>query len=428
MSNNNVGIFWFRRDLRIEDNHGLFRALSSNLSIIPIFIFDPIFFHKFSPSDRKFNIIYDQLKELHHKLHGRLLIIKSSPVEAFTNLIQTYNIKSVFANEDYEPYATERDKKIKKHLQTYHVEFYLYKDHVIFHKNEILSGTGKPYTVFTPYKNQWLKQFKTEFTTPFHSEKLLHNLYPQEFIFPRKNEVGIIEQNYTLKPLQINNIHDYEKYRDIPHLDKTSHASVYLRYGIISIRKLVHEAYLRNQHFLNELIWREFFMQILYHFPHVENENFNSKYNKLEWQFDEKYWQAWCNGQTGYPIVDAGITQLLQTGYLHNRVRMIVASFLTKHLLIDWRLGEAFFANHLLDYDLSLNNGNWQWAASTGCDAVPYFRIFNPIAQQHKFDPNYLYIKQWIPGFEFQKYIKPIVIHNEARLKAINIFKKALQA
>lgn len=427
MNKQPIVIFWFRRDLRVEDNHALYKALASGLPVLPIFIFDPYFFDKFPSNDRRFNLIYGRLKELHQLLHQKLLILKATPIEAFEQLIRSYNIAAVYTNEDYEPIAIERDNKIATLLKKYNINLYLFKDQVIFHKNDILNKSQKPFTIFTPYKNAWLSQFRIEYTTSYPSEKLLHNLHPVEHRLPAKNELGIVEQSYLLKPLQLEHINQYKTYRDIPALDRTSYASVYLRFGFISIRKLVKIAFEQNTDYLNELIWREFFMQILYHFPHVENENFNSKYNRVEWQFDEKHWQAWCTGNTGYPIVDAGMRQLLQTGYMHNRIRMIVASFLTKHLLIDWRLGEAFFAQHLLDYDLSANNGNWQWAASTGCDAVPYFRIFNPLIQQQKFDPEYKYIKAWIPDFNPIKYLPPIVNHEEARNKALDMYKKALR-
>ncbi len=427
MNKYSIGIFWFRRDLRIEDNHGLYKALESGLPILPIFIFDPYFFDKFPSNDRRFNLIYDRLKQLHTQLHHKLLILKIEPLKAFEQLIHSYNVVSVYANEDYEPFAIKRDNEIAVFLKRHNIILYLFKDQVIFHKNEILNKAQKPFTVFTLYKNAWLSQFKEEYTISYSSEGLLHNLHFEKHRMPDKNELGIVEQSYFLKPLQLEHINQYKVYRDIPALDRTSHASVYLRFGFISIRKLVRIAFEKNSDYLNELIWREFFMQILYHFPHVENENFNSKYNRIAWLFDEKLWQAWCKGETGYPIVDAGMHQLLKTGYMHNRVRMIVASFLTKHLHIDWRLGEAFFAQHLLDYDLSANNGNWQWAASTGCDAVPYFRIFNPIIQQQKFDPEYKYIKTWIPDFTPKKYLPPIVNHQEARNKTLDLFKKSLQ-
>lgn len=427
MNKKRISICWFRRDLRLDDNHALWQATQSKFPVLPLFIFDEHFFKQFPHNDKRFNLIYDRLYEINHQLTNigsGVLVLKGKILDIFRNLSNTFNITAVYCNEDYEPYATKRDQELKTWLNQNGILFSTHKDQVIFHKNDILKDDQKPYTVFTPYKNKWLSLFKTHMSLPFTSEKYLDKLLSFENRFPTKKDLGIDSNQYMLKPIQWEHLIDYEKYRDYPAMQRTSNVSVYLRYGIISIRNLVSEAVKINRSFLNELIWREFFMQIVYHFPHVEQANFKSQYDTLEWKNNESHFERWCKGQTGYPLVDAGMHELNTTGYMHNRVRMVVASFLTKHLLIDWRWGEAYFAQHLLDYELSSNNGNWQWAASTGCDAVPYFRIFNPNTQIVRFDKELKYVKQWIPEYNPANYIKPIVNHEEARKNAINAFKK----
>ncbi|MGQ9847244.1 MAG: cryptochrome/photolyase family protein [Bacteroidales bacterium] len=427
MNKDRINIFWFRRDLRLEDNHALWQALQSKFPVLPIFIFDEHFFKIFAANDKRFNLIYDQLQKLDRKLkdfHSGISIFKGNVLEIFHQLTKLYDVEAVFCNEDYEPFAIKRDKEVKHLLEKKGIPFLLFKDQVIFHKDEVTKEDQKPYTVFTHYKNKWLSLFKSEMANAFPSEKMLNKLYHFENRFPEKTELGIISNTYKLKPLILEHLNDYEKYRDFPALDRTSNASVYLRFGFVSIRKMVRETIKTNMAFLTELIWREFFMQILYHYPHVEHKNFKSQYDKLEWVNNEKLFERWCNGQTGYPMVDAGMRELNTTGYMHNRVRMITASFLCKHLLIDWTWGENYFAQHLLDYDLSANNGNWQWAASTGCDAVPYFRIFNPNLQIQRFDKNLTYIKKWVPEYGTSSYPKPIVEHSFARQRALNAFSK----
>jgi len=427
MTKNRVSIFWFRRDLRLNDNHALWQALQSKFPILPIFIFDEYFFKHFPSNDKRFNLIYDHLFQLNlelKKYQSGIQIFKGKTTEIFLHLIREYDIASVFCNEDYEPYAIQRDHELQIMLQKEGIPFFTFKDQVVFHKDEVVKENGQPYTIYTPYKNKWISLFSLEHIKSYPSEKLLHKFYQHNTPFPSKKDLGIINNQYHLKPLNIENISEYEKNRDYPYRLGTSNASVYLRFGLISIRELIRNTININQHFIHELIWREFFMQILYHFPHVEHANFKTQYNKLQWSNNEKHFELWTKGQTGYPLVDAGMHELNATGYMHNRVRMIVASFLTKHLLIDWRWGEAYFAQNLLDYELSSNNGNWQWAASTGCDAVPYFRIFNPTTQLEKFDKNLEYIKQWIPNYDPQKYLAPIVNHDEARNRALEAYKK----
>lgn len=427
MNKDSISIFWFRRDLRLEDNHALWQSLQSKFPVLPIFIFDEHFFKRFPSHDKRFNLIFDHLQKLDLKLkafHSGIKILKGEVKEIFHQLTKQYNIKAVFCNEDYEPYAIQRDHDVKEQLKKIGIPFLSFKDQVIFHKNEVVKEDQKPYTVYTPYKNKWLSLFKTELLKTFPSEKMHHKLYPFENRFPEKTELGIVSNTYKLKPIILEHLNDYEKYRDFPALERTSNASVHLRFGFISIRKLVLEAAKTNLTYLNELIWREFFMQILYHFPHVEQKNFKSQYDKLEWVNDEKLFECWCNGQTGYPMVDAGMRELNASGYIHNRVRMITASFLCKHLLTDWTWGEYYFSQQLLDYDLSSNNGNWQWAASTGCDAVPYFRIFNPNLQIQRFDKDLIYIKKWVPEYGTPSYPKPIVEHTLARQRALNAFSQ----
>lgn len=429
MNKDRICIFWFRRDLRLHDNHALWQALQSKYPVLPIFIFDDHFFKQFTPNDKRFNLIYDQLFQINNTLkayNSGIQIYKGKPTEIFHQLIIKYEIAGVFCNEDYEAFAIKRDHEIKTMLKKLGIPFSTFKDQVIFHKNEILKNDGKPYTIYTPYKNKWLSLFSIEKIKAFLSEKFLHKLYQHNTLFPDKKNIGIINNDYHLKPINLEIIPTYEKYRDYPYRSGTSNVSVHLRFGLISIRELIQKTLSINQHYINELIWREFFMQILYHFPHVEHSNFNPKYNQLQWSNNEKYFELWTKAQTGYPLVDAGMIELNTTGYMHNRVRMVVASFLTKHLLIDWRWGEAYFAQHLLDYELSSNNGNWQWAAGTGCDVVPYFRIFNPSSQLEKFDKKYEYIKQWIPNFNPANYITPIVNHEEARIRTLMAYKKCI--
>lgn len=427
MNKDRIYIFWFRRDLRLNDNHALWQSLQLKYPVLPIFIFDDYFFKQFPSNDKRFNLIYDQLFQLNNTLkayNSGIQIYKGKPLEVFYQLIKKYDIVGVFCNEDYEPFAIKRDHELKTMLEKVRIPFYTFKDQVIFHKNEILKNDGKPYTIYTPYKNKWLSLFKSDKINVYPSEKFLHKLYQHKSIFPDKKSLGIIKNNYQLKPINFEVIPTYEKYRDYPFHSATSNASVHLRFGLISIRELIQKTLTVNQHYINELIWREFFMQILYHFPQVEYSNFNPKFNQLQWSNNEKDFELWTKAQTGYPLVDAGIIELNETGYMHNRVRMVVASFLTKHLFIDWRWGEAYFAQHLLDYELSSNNGNWQWAASTGCDAVPYFRIFNPSLQLKKFDKKLAYIKQWIPNYNPANYIAPIVNHEKARDRILNEYKK----
>ncbi len=426
-----INIFWFRRDLRLVDNTGLNKALASGLQVLPLFIFDTNIIDELPPDDPRVSFIYESLsaidKEL-NKFGSSVLILKGDPLKVWEELASTYNINEVFINKDYEPYAIERDNLIESLLAEHGTGFRRFRDQVIFEENDILKSDGKPYTVFTPYKNSWLRKFREDLTS-FVPKKMPENLtfYKNLIRFPSRGELEQQKSSIRVRDYDLSVIPDYHKYRDIPAVDKTSYLSPHLRFGTVSIRELVLKAYKENPIFLNELIWREFFMQILYHFPHVVTNNFKSLYDDISWRNDENEFLRWCNGETGYPIVDAGMRQLNSTGYMHNRVRMITSGFLCKHLLTDWRWGEAYFAGKLLDYELSSNNGNWQWAAGTGCDAAPYFRVFNPETQQKKFDPAMEYTRRWVEDIDKSTYPREVVDHDFARQRAVDTYKAGIR-
>jgi deoxyribodipyrimidine photo-lyase len=426
MNKQEVTFFWFRRDLRLDDNVGLFQALQSKYPVIPIFVFDDLILHSLPKSDPRVGFIYDSLSKINSKLKetgSALLVKKGKTIDVWNALIQEYDVKEVYFNRDYEPYAINRDKAICELLETNNIGCYSFKDQVIFEEMEITKADGLPYTIYTPYKNKWLAKYKEMAPVEeFDTKATLSNFFKSDFDFPTLEQIDFEESAIKVKPHNLTFIANYQDVRDYPALDQTSYLSPYLRFGIVSIRKLVNWAFHKNDVFLSELIWKEFFMQILFSFPKVVTNNFKSAYDGIQWRNDEEDFQRWCSGTTGYPMVDAGMRQLNETGYMHNRVRMVVASFLCKHLLIQWQWGEAYFAEKLLDYDLSANVGNWQWAAGTGCDAAPYFRVFNPEIQQKKFDKDGVYIKQWIKEFELG-YGKPMVEHAMARERAIATYK-----
>jgi len=422
-----LSVFWFRRDLRLDDNIGLYNALRSEYEVLPLFIFDTEIISELPQNDSRITFIHKCLQELNKELknyNSSILILKGKPIDVWKDLINKYQISEIHTNKDYEPYAITRDNEIKKLANQKGISFNLYKDQVIFEENEILKADNTPYTVFTPYKNKWRSVFssiKLSENTEINSNKFTKLLNE----FPSINQIGFSYSNIKVKDFDLTKIKNYASTRDIPSIEGTTNLSPHLRFGTVSIRKLVKE-YIDNEVFINELIWREFFMQILFHFPQVVDQNFKLKYNAIEWRNNEQEFEKWCEGKTGYPIVDAGMRELNQTGYMHNRVRMITAGFLCKHLLIDWRWGEAYFAQKLLDYELSANNGNWQWASGTGCDAAPYFRIFNPYTQAKKFDPEMKYIKKYIPEINTASYPNEIVEHKEARQRAIDTYKKGI--
>ena len=425
-----VVLFWFRRDLRLEDNHGLYKALTSGFRVLPVFIFDREILDQLEdPADARVEFIHKTLTELKSTLqsfHSDIRILHSTPLQAFTTLLKEYQVRAIYTNNDYEPAAIKRDAAVAELAQKHDCNFYSFKDQVIFEKDDILNDTGLPYKVYTPYKNKWLKKLAEEPIKTFPSEKHTDAFYKSTPLpVPSLKALGFEHTYITLPPVQIARkiITDYDKTRDYPYVEHgTSLLGLHFRFGTISIREKVLKSLPLNAVWLSELIWREFFKQLLYHFPQVVTEPFQSKFRIIEWRHDEEDFTRWCEGRTGYPLVDAGMRELNATGHMHNRVRMVTASFLTKHLFIDWRWGEAYFAKKLLDYDLSANNGNWQWAAGTGADAQPYFRIFNPVAQQEKFDPEYKYIKKWVPEFGTSSYIKPMIDHKFAVERAKKSF------
>ncbi|MGE5355110.1 MAG: cryptochrome/photolyase family protein [Deltaproteobacteria bacterium] len=421
-----MNIFWFRRDLRLQDNHALLRSLE-NGPTLPVFIFDTKILNELEKNDARVTFIYNSLKDIDQQLRkygSGLSVFIGDPISVFTLIFNENKPEAVYANEDYEPYAIIRDREVEKLAEKSGVKFLKWKDQVIFEKSEIMKSDGRPFQVFTPYKNKWLQRFMpSEF---YKSEDKLENIVRNNKPLPTIGELGFIESDIRVKPHCFTGLEKYQDVRDFPALESTSNASVHLRFGTLSVREAVMSAMNINPVLLSELIWREFFMQILYHFPYVENESFNPAFRNMAWLNDQEDFEKWKSGKTGFPMVDAGMRELNQTGYMHNRVRMVAAGFLCKHLLIDWKWGERYFAAKLLDYDQAANNGNWQWAAGTGCDAAPYFRIFNPVTQQEKFDKNFEYVKRWVPEYGTSDYPDPIIDHKLARERALSVFSKSL--
>jgi len=429
-----VTLFWFRRDFRLTDNTALFYALKSGNPVLPIFIFDTEILNLLESSkDGRVEFIYNQLQSLKKQLEkydSSLLILAGNPIEQFNLLLEKYDVVSLYFNRDYEPYANKRDHEVTELFNKQGLEVHSFKDQVIFEKNDVLKKDGKPYTVFTPYKRKWQEAFSSLSIKNYQTEPLLKNCIQVKQFSPRGlQDIGFQKTNSNFPPLKINEeiIKNYDQTRDYPYLNGTSRLGIHFRFGTISIRNAVKKAHELNHTWLNELIWREFYMMILWHFPKVVNHSFKQKYDIMNWRNDEQEFNLWCRGYTGYPIVDAGMRELNKTGYMHNRVRMITASFLTKHLLIDWRWGEAYFGQKLLDYELASNNGGWQWAAGSGCDAAPYFRIFNPELQAKRFDPEHAYIRKWVPEYKSNKYTGPIVEHKFARERALAEYKRTLK-
>lgn len=427
-----INIFWFRRDLRLDDNIALNQALAEGIPVMAIFIFDTVIIDELPADDPRINFIYETLSGINNQLlksGSSLLILKGDPETLWRNLAETYDLNAVFINKDYEPYSISRDLKVESILRQKSVSLNRFKDQVIFEEKEIVKSDNKPYTLFTPYKNRWIQKFNDKGKQKLSSSQTdEQNYFKNIFPFPTKEELGLKRSSQKVRPFDLSVISSYDKYRDIPSMDKTSYLGPHLRFGTISIRKIVDMTISENIVFLSELIWREFFMQILFNFPHVVTGNFRSKYDNVPWLNNETDFEKWSTGQTGFPIVDAGMRQLNKTGYLHNRVRMITAGFLCKHLLIDWRWGEAYFAMKLLDYELSSNNGNWQWAAGTGCDAAQYFRVFNPVTQQLKFDRNKDYVRKWVENIDNSDYPQPMIDHDFARKRVIEAYKSGLES
>lgn len=428
-----VNLFWFRRDLRLADNAGLYHALKNGQPVLPIFIFDRAILDELDDKrDIRITFIYKALKQMQEELveSGSSLDIRYGfPEKVFAELLKDYSIEKVFTNGDYEPYAKERDKKIEALLRKHDITFHSYKDQVIFEKDEVLKDNGEPYTVFTPYSRKWKATLNDFYVKQYPCKKYYESFYQQRPMqFPALSTIGfeLADVKFPSPKPAAEKIKEYNKTRDFPAIAGTTRLSVHLRFGTISIRKLAKRALELNETFLNELIWREFYQCIIWHFPKIVTHSFRPEYDNIKWRNNEKEFEAWCTGNTGYPIVDAGMRELNETGFMHNRVRMITASFLTKHLLIDWRWGEAYFGKKLLDYDLAANNGGWQWSAGTGCDAAPYFRVFNPYLQTKKFDAELKYIRKWVPEFEELTYPQPIVEHEFARKRCLEAYKKAL--
>ena len=429
-----INLFWFRRDLRLQDNAGLFHALQNGIPVLPIFIFDKHILDMLEdPNDARVNFIYNSIAKLKvelQALNSDILVFHDQPVHAFQQLMNQYDVVNVFTNHDYEPYAQIRDEQIESMLTAHGIGFHHYKDQVIFEKDEVVKDDGKPYAVFTPFSKKWKSHLQANPLHTFDTEKHFDHFFHHEpAALPTLESMGFHQTTIVFPGSQIDRlqINRYQQQRDIPSIPGTSRLSVHLRFGTISVRQLLQQTKDLSETFLNELIWRDFYHMILWHFPHVgKGLSFKPAYDAIEWRHDEKEFAQWCEGQTGYPIVDAGMRELNATGFMHNRVRMITASFLCKHLLIDWRWGEAYFAKKLLDFDLSANNGGWQWASGSGCDAAPYFRIFNPYLQTQKFDPELKYIRQWIPELDSFDYPKPIVQHEFARNRCLAVYKKAL--
>lgn len=436
MTENKTTIFWHRRDLRLQDNASLYQALLLSEKVYPVFIFDRNILDELPKNDQRVLFIYqecERLQQEYRRLGSELQVFYGNPLELIPLLAKELNATSVFANRDYEPYAIHRDRTLYEELKNKQINFSSFKDHVIFDHSEIVKSDGKPYTVFTPYSRKWKEKINPFYLKSYPVEKYLGNLAKNSNFteIPSLNEMGFSSVQQVVFPNRkwhLPTIQTYHQNRDIPSLDATSHLSLHLRFGTVSIRQLTAMATNTNETFLNELIWRDFYQMILYHFPHSATQSFKAPYDNIRWENDNALFEHWCTGTTGYPLVDAGMRELNQTGFMHNRVRMVVASFLCKHLLIDWRWGETYFAEKLLDFDLASNLGGWQWASGSGCDAAPYFRVFNPTAQQEKFDPDFLYIKKWIPEFGTDAYPKPIIEHTFARNRAIERYKEGLKS
>ena len=425
-------VFWFRRDLRLDDNIGLYHALKSDEEVLPIFIFDKNILSQLPKDDARVTFIHQRLENIQNELQkiGKsLAVFYGTPQDVFQKLIAENSIQKIYTNHDYEPYARKRDLELNTLFKENNISFYTCKDQVIFEKNEVQKDDGSPYVVYTPFSKKWKEKLKTIRLDSCKSEEYLTNITSHQYPFLTLDDIGFTKSNIAVPQFDITDdlIDNYQQTRNFPALDKTSHLGIYLRFGAVSVRKIVSKALQsKNETFLNELIWREFFMMILWHFPHTTTKSFKEKYDAIKWDNNETLFKKWCEGKTGYPFVDAGMRELNATGHMHNRVRMIVASFLCKHLLIDWRWGETYFATKLLDYEQSSNVGNWQWAAGSGVDAAPYFRIFNPTEQIKKFDTDGKYIKKWIPEYGTSSYPEPIVDHKKARENCLKTYKEAV--
>jgi deoxyribodipyrimidine photo-lyase len=447
---NTVAIFWFRRDLRLHDNAGLYQALKAEKAVLPLFIFDRNILDKLdNKADARVEFLHRTIIELQEELQqeGSSLLVKyAKPIDAWEEVLEDFEVNAVYTNHDYEPYAKKRDEQVSALLAEKNIPIFTYKDHVIFEKDEVETKSGGIYTVFTPYSKSWKAKLKDRmeeieeggkrvtvsyYLKPYPNEEYFNHLLPvgTSFSIPSLDEMGFNATDIEIPDTQVSRklIKNYDETRNFPALQGTSRLGIHFRFGTISIREKARRAEALNETFLNELIWRDFYAQILSNYPHVAERSFRKKYDYIEWRNNDEEFEAWCEGRTGYPIVDAGMRELNATGFMHNRVRMITASFLTKHLLIDWRWGEAYFAAKLLDFDLASNNGGWQWAAGSGTDAAPYFRIFNPTSQMEKFDKDKKYIKKWVPEYGTDHYPEPIVDHKVARERCLSVYKAGME-
>jgi len=434
MKKEKIAIFWHRRDLRLHDNAGLYYALKSGYPVLPLFIFDKVILDQLeNKEDKRITFIYNAVTALKNQLHqsdSDILVRYGNPIDIWKSLVEEYDIAEVYTNNDYESYAKDRDGQVKELLKKGAAEFKSCKDQVIFEKQELLTGQNTIYSVFTPYSKAWKTKMNNFYLSSYPTEKYFGNfLKISSLPVPSYKEMGFVETDHLFPSDEVDSdlIEDYAETRNFPAVAGTSRMGIHLRFGTISIRDLARKARKHSETFLNELIWRDFYFQILWNFPKVgEGKAFRADYDKIKWRNNEEEFSLWCQGKTGYPLVDAGMHQLNETGFMHNRLRMVTASFLIKHLLIDWRWGEAYFAQKLLDYDLSANNGGWQWVAGSGTDAAPYFRIFNPDAQAQKFDPKGEYIKRWVPELGTMDYPEPMVDHKFARERCLKVYKEAL--
>ena len=431
MNNDKITIFWFRRDLRLHDNPALFYALQKG-NVLPIFIFDTCILSQLPDnSDARVTYIFNQLQVIDSQLseyNSAIKIYFGNPEDVYKKILEEYNVESVFFNEDYEPYGMKRDQHIENIVRSKGIACLKFQDHILCHPSEIKKSDETPYTVYTPFSKKWKEVYFSKQINLYASESLLSHCTKNTRSEITLSDIGFVKNQTRIPILNLSDdlLTSYKNTRDFPYLDATTHLGTTLRFGVVSIRETTKQIISKSETLLNELIWREFFIHILYHYPKVVNHSFKSKYDAIPWRNNEDEFEKWKNGETGYPIVDAGMRELNRTGFMHNRVRMITASFLCKHLLIDWRWGEAYFATKLLDFELASNNGNWQWASGSGCDAVPYFRIFNPDLQTQKFDPEFIYIRKWVPELEELSYPTPIVEHSFARNRAIETYKNAL--
>lgn len=437
MSTEKIAVCWFRRDLRLHDNAALYHALKSGYKVLPLFIFDKHILDALEDKkDRRVEFIWrviDAMQDELKAIGSSMLVAYGEPGTVWRELLKKFSIAEVFTNHDYEKYAIDRDKQIGELLNESGIAFYTSKDQTIFEKNEILTNSETPYKVFTPYSRTWKEKLQNQYyIKPYPTEKYFENLLKSDVRhpIPSLESMGFeaVGEPFPDKKISDEIVKKYADQRDIPAVKGTTEISIHLRFGTVSIRELVRKAVDLNEKWLNELIWRDFYMNILWHFPHInEGKSFRQEYDRIAWRNNEAEFQKWCEGKTGFPIVDAGMRQLNETGFMHNRVRMITSSFLIKDLLVDWRWGEAYFAKKLRDFEFASNNGGWQWAAGSGVDAAPYFRVFNPDSQEKKFDPDHKYIKRWIPEFGTRDYPKPMVDHTEARLRALQVYKEGLE-